>query len=102
MFKSRYEVECLSAIEIECVPYPEWDCLAKKIRNCYQDAERLVYILGQNSIEEKLLELLIYLGGKFGSIQANKKAILLHLSHRELAEFLGATRVSITRSMNSL
>ncbi|MCC0178187.1 Crp/Fnr family transcriptional regulator [Waterburya agarophytonicola K14] len=97
-----YEIKCLISTEVDCVPYPDWHQVAKEIRSCYQDAEKLLYILGQNGVEEKLLELLIYLGNKFGSIQANGKAILLPLSHRELAEFLGATRVSITRSMNKL
>ncbi|MGB5636222.1 MAG: Crp/Fnr family transcriptional regulator, partial [Waterburya sp.] len=89
-----YEIECLTSVEVECVPYQDWHIVAKEIRNCYQDAQKLLYVLGQSSVEEKLLELLVYLGYKFGSVQENGKAILLPLAHRDLAEFLGVTRVS--------
>ena len=97
-----YEIECLTKVEVQCVPYHDWHLVAKEIRNCQQDAEQLLYVLGQSSVEEKLIELLIYLGRKFGHIQENGKAILLPLSHKALADFLGVTRVSITRSMNRL
>lgn len=97
-----YEIECLTFVEVECVPYQDWHIVAKQIRNCYQDAEKLVYILRQTTVEEKLIELLVYLCQKFGSVQENGRAILLPLTHRALADFLGVTRVSITRSINTL
>lgn len=99
---SPYDIECLTPVETACVPYQDWHFLAKEIRNCYQNAERIIYVLGQNSVEEKLLELLIYLGDKFGVIHGQEKKIMLPLSHRELANFLRTTRVSITRAMNRL
>lgn len=97
-----YEIECLTFVEVECVPYQDWHIVTKEIRNCYQDAQKLLYVLRQSTVEGKLLELLVYLGQKFGSVQENGKVILLPLSHRALADFLGVTRVSITRSMNTL
>lgn len=97
-----YQIECLTPVEADCVPNRDWQYIAKEIRNCYQDAEKLLYILKQNSIEEKLIELFIYLGGKFGLDRENKQAILLPLTHRELAEFFGVTRANIVAAMNKL
>lgn len=97
-----YKIECLTLVEADCVPSQDWHYITKEIRNCYQDAEKLLYILKQNSVEEKLIELLVYLGGKFGSVRENKTAILLPLTHRELAEFFGVTRATIVAAMNRL
>ncbi len=97
-----YEIECLTPVKATSVPYRDWHYLSKEIRNCFQDAEKMLYILGQKNIDEKLTELLIYLGNKFGDIHERGKAILLPLSHQELANFLGTTRVVITRAINRL
>lgn len=97
-----YEIECLSAVELAIVPYLDWHYLAKEIRHCFQDLERLIYIFSQKNIEEKLLELLIYLGDKFGYHHQLGKAIAIPLTHRELSLWLNTTRVSITRSLNKL
>lgn len=97
-----YEIECLTPVEADCIPYRDWHCIAKEVRNCYRDAEQLLYILRQTSLEDKLIELLVYLGGKFGSVEERGKAILLPLTHRELAEFFGVTRANIVAVINKL
>ena len=97
-----YEIECLTPVEADCIPYRDWHLVAKEVRNCYQDAEQLLYILKQASLEDKLIELLVYLGGKFGSVEGKDKAILLPLTHRELAEFFGVTRANIVAVVNKL
>ena len=97
-----YEIECLTPVEADCIPYRDWHCIAKEVRNCYQDAEQLVYILKQASLEDKLIELLVYLSGKFGFVEERGKAILLPLTHRELAEFFGVTRANIVAVINKL
>ena len=97
-----YEIECLTPVEADCIPYRDWHLVAKEVRNCYQDTEQLLYILKQASLEDKLIELLVYLGGKFGSAEGRGKAILLPLTHRELAEFFGVTRANIVAVVNKL
>ena len=97
-----YEIECLTPVEADCVPYRDWHLVAKEVRNCYQDAEQLLYVLKQASLEDKLIELLVYLGGKFGSTEEKGKAIMLPLTHRELAEFFGVTRANIVAVINKL
>ena len=62
----------------------------------------MIYVLAQKDVEEKLLELLIYLGDKFGVKHELGKAIALPLTHRDLSKLLNITRVSVTRSMNRL
>ena len=97
-----YEIECLTFVEADCIPYRDWHLVAKEVRNCYQDAEQLLYILKQANLEDKLIELLIYLANKFGSIEEKDKVIMLPLTHRELAEFFGVTRANIVAEINKL
>lgn len=100
--RNIYEIECLTPVKVKRVPDRDWHYLAKEIRSCHQDMERIVYILRQKTIEEKLTELLVYLSGKFNSIQEDGKAISLPLTHRELAEFFGVTRANIAMAINRL
>ena len=97
-----YEIECLSAVKLATVPYQDWHYIAKEIRSCFQDSERLIYALAQKNIEEKLLEVLIYFGDKFGQKHELGKAIVIPLTHNDLSQLLNITRVSVTRSMNRL
>lgn len=97
-----YEIECLTPVEADCIPYRDWHLVAKEVRNCYQDAQQLLYILKQACLEDKLIELLVYLGSKFGCAEGKSKAISLPLTHRELAEFFGVTRANIVAVINKL
>ena len=44
---SPYEIECLTPVEAFAVPEQDWHRLAREIRSCDRDAERLLYVLGQ-------------------------------------------------------
>lgn len=100
--RNIYEMECLTPVKAERVPYRCWDCLAKEIRKSYQDIENIIYILRQETTEKKLIELLVYLSSKFGIFKEGDRAISLPLTHKELADFFGVTRASIVMAINKL
>lgn len=102
MYFDFYEIECLATVVLAIVPDNDWYYLAKEIRRCFQDLEKTIYVLSQRSVEEKLLELLIYFGDKFGSNCDRGKEIILPLTHLDFAQYLNTTRVSITRSFQQL
>lgn len=97
-----YEIECLTPVELAIVPYQDWHYIAKEIRNCFQDLERLIYIHCQKNVVEKLLDLLIYLSDKFGIVCERGQEISISLTDRDLSQILNITRVSVTRSLNLL
>lgn len=51
-------------------------------------------------IEDRLFQLLIWLGERFGRVNSMGVSLLLgemHLTHRNLAELAGSTRVTVTK-----
>lgn len=51
---------------------------------------------------ERLTKLLIWLAQKFGSKVSQGILIELRLTHHELADMIGSTRVTVTRLLNQL
>lgn len=56
----------------------------------------------QGNIPQRLQLLLAWLGQKFGCPTEGGQLIQLRLTHQELAETIGTTRVTVTRLMQSL
>jgi CRP-like cAMP-binding protein len=97
-----YKIECLTHVEVACIPYQHWNHLAQKIRCHHHDTEEILYIFRQKNLYERTVKILIFLATKFGIKHKQGRLIQLPLTHHELGDFIGATRVSITRIINQL
>jgi CRP-like cAMP-binding protein len=97
-----YKIECLTHVELACVPYQYWNQLAQKIRCHHHDTEEILYIFRQKNLYERTIKILTFLAKKFGIEHKQGRLIQLPLTHHELADFIGATRVSVTRIINRL
>lgn len=64
--------------------------------------QELLIIRSCKRIEEMLLKLLTWLGGRFGEAGETGVILKTFLTHQDLAETLNTTRVTMTRSMNQL
>jgi CRP-like cAMP-binding protein len=64
-----------------------------------QQTEKLLRIMHCNSLEQRLLEFLLWLAEKFGSQTHQGRLIQMRLTHQTIAEAIGSTRVSVTRLM---
>jgi CRP-like cAMP-binding protein len=92
-----YQIECLTAVEATLLPVDRWyqvnDALIKHI----QQFQEFLEILHCRSVETSLLRLLIWLANKFGQEVERGQRIELRLTHQELSEIIGTTRVTVTR-----
>ncbi|MFM7614453.1 MAG: Crp/Fnr family transcriptional regulator, partial [Synechococcales cyanobacterium] len=57
----------------------------------------LLQILHRRPVEVALWELLVWLSQKFGQAVEQGQMIGFHLTHQEIAETIGTTRVTVTR-----
>ena len=64
-----------------------------------QQAEILLTLLKKNQIEERLLSLLVFLAREFGKESPEGIRIDIHLTHQQIANIVGTTRVSVTKIM---
>ena len=97
-----YEIECLTQVEAAGIPCQDWHYFSHKIVGHYQDTEELLCIYRQKNLYKRTMRILIYLAQKFGIEIEQGQLIQLSLTHQELAEFIGASRVCVTRMINRL
>jgi CRP-like cAMP-binding protein len=96
----NYELECLTAVTASPLLYPH--CEDRAMLNHLQQLEQLLLVRSCKRIEDMLMQLLAWLGQKFGDREENGLRLRFPLTHQDLAETLSTTRVTITRSLRQL
>ena len=92
-----YQMQCLTSVEASYIPSHEWGQALDAIFRHTQQAEELFCIVRQERIQLRLLQLLIWLARKFGCAVEQGQLIELRLTHQDIAEAIGSTRVTVTR-----
>ncbi len=95
-----YQVECLSDVEVYRVEFDQcFDIKAVMLSHIHQ-AQEFVRIRNGN-IHQRMINFLDWLAFKFGRTSPQGEVIIpLRLTHQEIAEVLGTTRVTVTRLLN--
>lgn len=99
---ATYEVECLNTVEAICLPGEKCSYLFREITHCVRQTDELLRIVRTEKMSDRLSKLLVWLAQKFGSQVSQGIAIDLRLTHHELADLIGSTRVTVTRLLNQL
>lgn len=95
-----YQIECLTKVEarwlgtIQCQ-----SVLSETLLKQLLQAEELMLIRSYKKVDAMLYQLLHWLAKKFGHQVEKGQLIDLSLTHQDIAELLGATRVTITRTL---
>lgn len=97
-----YQIECVTGVKALCVPLNQCHSLAESIRRHIQQTEELLYIVRSDRMYQRLRKILIWLAQKFGKEVEIGKLIELRLTHQDLAETIGTTRVTVTKLINQL
>ncbi len=98
-----YQMECLTPVVAKALPLTNhsqyWrDAL---LEHLWQTQE-LFRIVHQGSIAERLLHLLDWLAQRFGQPTPEGQVIEAFLTHQEISEIIGTTRVTVTRLLARL
>ncbi|XGV95020.1 MAG: Crp/Fnr family transcriptional regulator [Leptolyngbya sp. BL-A-14] len=95
-----YQLECLTKVEVSLLPvsllHQETEALLRHIRQ----AEEFSLIRSYRKIDAMVIKLLGWLAKKFGREVETGHLIDLRLTHQDIAEMLGTTRVTITRTLS--
>ncbi len=92
-----YQMECLTKVEATVLTLDEWYQPTETLLAHIQQAEELMVIRSHKKVDTMLIKLLAWLSKKFGSEVEKGRLIDMRLTHEDLAEMLGSTRVTITR-----
>ncbi|MGF1482296.1 MAG: Crp/Fnr family transcriptional regulator [Cyanophyceae cyanobacterium] len=110
-----YQIICLTDVEALCISQSfagascdrfkpaqhQWPILEAVYRSV-QQTERLLCIMRTERMYQRLLKVLVWLAQKFGSPVKQGQLIELRLTHQELAELIGTTRVTVTRLLGQM
>jgi CRP-like cAMP-binding protein len=95
-----YQIECLSKVEATLVPIADLPDFSTLLLEHVNQLEALAQIRSYKRIDLMLLKFLNWLGQRFGKDVSQGRLIDLRLTHLDIAEALGTTRVTITRILN--
>jgi len=97
-----YQLECLTGVEATLIPAHSWHLVLDAIMAHAQQSEELLDIVRCERVYRRLSQLLLWLARKFGRAVPAGQAIDLRLTHQEIAELIGSTRVTVTRLLKDL
>ncbi|OUC11629.1 MAG: Crp/Fnr family transcriptional regulator [Alkalinema sp. CACIAM 70d] len=97
-----YELECLTAVQATPLKSPHWKLETDLLLYHLQQLETLTVIRSYRRVEEMLIRLLVWLAERFGQVSSLGTVINFRLTHQDIADLLGTTRVTITRILMQL
>ncbi|MCL1494353.1 MAG: Crp/Fnr family transcriptional regulator [Pseudanabaena sp. Salubria-1] len=97
-----YQIQCLNDVEVEILPSILWEQASTAIITHCQQTQQLLSIAHCRTIDLKLKKFLAWLSDKFGQPCDRGILIDLKLTHQDIADTIGSTRVTMTRSLNQL
>lgn len=92
--------KCLSKVKAIAVPQAQWEIAFPNLLYTVQQTQQLTFIIRNNRIARRLWLLLEWLSVKFGRSIKQGQLIDFELTHQELAEAIGATRITVTKTLN--
>lgn len=95
-----YKIECLRDVRAIAVDNSQEDVIAAKILSHALQIQQLTYIVRNTRVAQRLWLLLQWLGEKFGRTIQQGNLIDFKLTHRELAEATGTTRITVTKILS--
>lgn len=97
-----YQIECLTSVEATLLTLENDQIHNEWLLTHLQQAEALIVIRSYRRIDTILVKLLGWLAKRFGRLAETGNLIDLRLTHQDLAELIGITRVTVTRTLGQL
>lgn len=98
---SPYQIECLTRVRVQKLS-ESYVCSREMMLSHICQTQMLLKIVHSGSMEKRLLHFLIWMSKRFGQPMEYGWRLDLRLTHLDIAEALGTTRVTITRLLGQL
>lgn len=97
-----YEIECLTETIVQPIPISQLGDMTDELLQHLRRNEEFIKIVHNRSIELSIVRLLNWLANRFGQTVEGGQLIDLLLTHQEISEIVGTSRVTATRIVGSL
>ena len=94
-----YEIQCKTSVEVSILPKELWQQALDTILRQAQQTEELLSIVHCKSAYQKTWKFLVFLSQKFGRDVEKGRLLDLPITHEEIAETIGTTRVTVSRML---
>ena len=94
-----YEVECLTDVKVRVLQSREC-CNLNQLLSSHLHQTQALLRIRSGKMYQRLQQFLDWLAFKFGDESDRGQLIRLRLTHRDIADTLGTTRVTVTRLLN--
>lgn len=95
-----YQIECLTAVEATRLPVGRWHEVTEAMILHIQQIQELLEIQHCRTVDASLIRVLNWLANRFGREIEQGQLIDLRLTHQDIAQLIGTTRVTVTRTLN--
>lgn len=97
-----YDIVSITKVQATPIPFEPSPELTQILLAHLEQMQELALIRSYKTVDLMLIKLLAWLGKKFGKETKQGNLIDLRLTHQDLADILGSTRVTITKYLNQL
>ncbi len=97
-----YQIECLTPVKATLLPTHRWHEATQAMILHVQRSGELMEILHCRNAASSLLRLLSWLAKRFGQEVEQGQLIDLRLTHQDIADLIGLTRVTVIRLLSDL
>ncbi len=97
-----YYIESFTPVEGTLFIPDDTVAISKLTKLYLQQVEELMVIRSNKPIDIRLIRLLSWISRRFGEDNVQGNLINLRLTHQDLAELLGTTRVTVTRTLGQI
>lgn len=94
-----FQIECLTKVEATPISNPQ-QLETAALLAYVQQLEELAIIRSHKRVDAMMLKLLDWLANRFGRDVEAGRMIDFRLTHQDIAELLGTTRVTVTRTLS--
>ena len=95
-----YFLKCMSNVQLSMIPRSQWSNCSRDFFYHGQQTQQLLFIIRNTRIAKRLWLLLQWLSSKFGRVVEQGTIIDFKLTHQELADAIGTTRITVTKILN--
>jgi CRP-like cAMP-binding protein len=97
-----YEIECLTDVTVYLIAGDRLDTMVEEILAHIRANQEFIQVVRHRRIERAILGLFDWLSHRFGRVVSQGIAIDFLITHQEIAEIIGTTRVTCSRTISSL
>ncbi len=95
-----YLLECVTPVKAEKIYLEDWQRLSSAVLRYGQQIKELTHIIRTGKVPKRLLLLLDWLANKFSDQLNPNKSINFNITHQELSEIMGVSRITVTKIIN--